>query len=389
MTVDAAGTAGAGAALGVAAAAGELTFPALPHGLDTPRLVVDVARVEANIARLQGELDERGIALRPHAKTHKSVAVARMQLEAGADGLTVGTLGEAEVFIGAGIDDVFLAYPLYAEGSKAARVRALLEASASFRVGVDSTGGARRLATAVASSAGGRRLRVFVELDPGLHRTGVASPEAAVEVARAARSAGLEVEGVFSHGGHGYRPGAAQAAGEDEIRILTAAADALANDGFAIGTVSAGSTPTMLTAAAGRVTEIRAGTYVYGDRQQWILGAIPPDGCAVAVAATVVSVFDDRLVIDAGAKALTKDRADWVTGFGTIVGYPQLVIDRLNDYHGVVIADPGATRPGLGDVVAVVPNHICPVVDLVDDVIAIGADGSAEVWRVDARGRSG
>jgi D-serine deaminase-like pyridoxal phosphate-dependent protein len=130
-----------------AAAADALTFPALPDGLDTPRVVVDLARVAANIARLQGQLDTRGIALRPHAKTHKSVAIARMQLEAGAQGLTVGTLGEAEVFTGAGIDDVFLAYPIWADGPKAARLRALHEASTAFRVGVDYGDGARRQAS--------------------------------------------------------------------------------------------------------------------------------------------------------------------------------------------------------------------------------------------------
>jgi D-serine deaminase-like pyridoxal phosphate-dependent protein len=372
-----------------AAPAVPLTFPALPSGLDTPRVVVDLARVEANIARLQTELDARGIALRPHAKTHKSVAIGRMQLTGGAHGLTVGTLGEAEVFIDAGIGDIFLAYPIWADGPKAARVRALHEASTAFRVGVDSAGGARRLAAAVAGSAGGRRVRVLVEIDPGLHRTGVASPEAAVDVARAARAAGLEVEGVFSHGGHGYRPGGAEAAGGDEVRTLTAAAGALADAGIEVTTISAGATPTMLTAATSPVTEIRAGTYVLGDRQQWVLDAIPPEGCAVAVAATVVSVFDDRVVLDAGAKALTKDRADWLDGYGAIVGYPGVTIDRLNDYHGVVLAPAEAPRPKLGEVVAIIPNHICPVIDLVDTFVAVTADGGTEVWPVDARGRSG
>ncbi|HZC33181.1 MAG TPA: alanine racemase [Candidatus Bathyarchaeia archaeon] len=373
----------------VVAAAEPPTFRPLPAGLDTPRLVVDLARVEANITRLQAELAARGVALRPHAKTHKSVAIARMQLAAGACGLRVGTLGEAEVFLAAGIDDVFVAYPMWADGPKAARIRALHEASTAFRVGVDSVGGAERLAATVAGSAGGRRLRVLVELDPGLHRTGVATPEAAAEVARAARAAGLEVEGVFSHGGHGYRPGAAVTAGGDEVRTLTAAAAALADSGIEVRTISAGATPTMLTAATGPVNEIRAGTYVLGDRQQLVLGTIAAEGCAVAVAATVVSVFDDRVVLDAGAKALTKDRADWLEGYGAVVGYPDVTIDRLNDYHGVVLTPPGVARPNLGEVVAIVPNHICPVIDLADSFVAIAADGATDIWPVDARGRSG
>ena len=134
------------------AAAETPTFRPLPAGLDTPRVVIDLARVAANITRLQAEMDARGIALRPHAKTHKSVAIARMQLAAGACGLTVGTLGEAEVFLAAGIDEVFLAYPIWVDGPKAARLRALHEASTAFRVGVDSVGGAQHLAAAVAGA---------------------------------------------------------------------------------------------------------------------------------------------------------------------------------------------------------------------------------------------
>jgi D-serine deaminase-like pyridoxal phosphate-dependent protein len=366
-----------------------LTFPALPADLDTPRVVVDLARVAANIERLQSEMDRRGIALRPHAKTHKSVAVARMQLAAGARGITVGTLGEAEVFAGAGIDDVFLAYPIWADGPKAGRLRALHARAPRLRVGIDSIGGAERLAAAVAGTGAREPMIVLVEVDPGNHRTGLASPAEVVEVARAARAAGLVVAGVFSHGGHGYRVDGAASAGDDEARTLGAAAAALRDAGFAVEVISAGSTPTMLSAATGAVNEMRAGTYVYGDRQQWALGAIPAEGCAVAVAATVVSVHADRVVLDVGAKALTKDRADWLAGFGAIVGYPDLVIERVNDYHGVVAAPTGADRPQLGQVVAIVPNHICPVIDLVDSVVAVAADGTIEDWPVDARGRSG
>ena len=368
-------------------AIGALTFAELPDGLDTPRVVLDLARVEANIDGLQAEMDRRGIALRPHAKTHKSVAVARMQISAGARGITVGTLGEAEVFVGAGIADVFLAYPIWADGPKAARLRALHEAAPAFRVGVDSVEGAERLAAAVAGS--GSPLPVLVEIDPGNGRTGAATPEAALDVARAARSGGLAVEGVFSHGGHAYRIGGAEPAGADEVRTLGAAAAALRGEGFEAPVVSAGSTPTMLTAATGAVTEIRAGTYVYGDRQQWALGSIPAEGCALAVAAAVVSVHADRIVLDAGAKTLTKDRAAWLTGFGAIVGYPDLVIERVSDYHGVVSAPAGSTRPSLGQVVAIIPNHVCPVVDLFDALTVLRRDGGTEPWRVDARGRSG
>jgi D-serine deaminase-like pyridoxal phosphate-dependent protein len=365
----------------------DLSFRHLPDGLDTPRLVVDRERMEANITSLQAAMDARGIAVRPHAKTHKSIRVARMQLEAGARGLTVGTLGEAEVFVAAGLTDLFVAYPVWAEGSKAARLKALHEAAPGLSVGIDSASGADRLGSAV--GGGTAPLGVLIEIDPGNARTGVAGPEAALEVARAARRAGLRVDGVFCHGGHGYRPGAAAAAGADEVRTLTEAAEALEADGFEVSVVSAGSTPTMLAAASGRVNEIRAGTYVLGDRIQWFLGAIAAEGCAVAVAATVVSEFPHRIVVDAGGKILTKDRPDWLQGHGAIVGYPELVIERLSDYHGVIPVPQGAAHPVRGEVVSIIPNHICPVIDLVDTFTVISADGSTEDWPVDARGRSG
>jgi D-serine deaminase-like pyridoxal phosphate-dependent protein len=363
-----------------------IPIPPLPSGIDTPGLVVFVDRVRANIERLQRDLDARGIALRPHVKTHKSVRIARIQLEAGAAGLTVGTLGEAEVLASAGLRDLFLAYPLWADGAKATRLRAVHE-TADLAVGVDSAEAAARLAAAVAGVR--RPLRVLVEVDSGGHRTGVASPDGAVEVARAAAAAGLAVDGVFTHGGHSYRPAAAGAAGLDEVASLETAAAALEAAGFEVRVVSAGSTPTRTLAAEGRVTEIRAGTYALGDRQQVALGAIDGDGIGAVVAATVVSAGAGRAVLDAGAKALTKDLPAFVDGYGAIPAWPGAVIERVYDYHGVVSLAGGGAPPALGSVVAVVPNHICPVVDLVSTFAAVQPDGRVEHWAVDARGRSG
>ena len=363
-----------------------IPVPRLPAGIDTPAVVVDRARLVGNIARLQEELDRRGVALRPHAKTHKSVRVAQLQLAAGARGITVGTLGEAEVFAAAGIRDLFVAYPLWAEGPKAGRLRQLHEA-VDLRVGVDSVAGATRLAAAV---AGGRKpLAVVVEIDSGLHRTGAANPAKALVVAEAARRGGLVVAGVFTHGGHSYRLGRRAEVAAQEVASLEAAAAALESGGIEVETISAGSTPTMLEAARGRINEIRAGTYVLGDRQQWVLGAVPPEGVAVFVAAMVVSVASGQVVLDAGAKSLTKDRADWLEGFGLIPAYPAGVIAWLNDYHGVVRFPDGAARPALGEIVAIAPNHVCPVIDLFDAFWVVAEDGSAERWPVDARGRSG
>ena len=194
--------------------------------------------------------------------------------------------------------------------------------------------------------------------------------------------------GVFTHGGHGYRaPGAGPGAAADEIAVLGAAADTLRDAGFAIERISAGSTPTGVHAAAGQVTEIRPGTYLLGDRQQFALGAIPADGIALVVAATVVSTaVGGQVVLDAGAKTLTKDRAPFLEGFGAIPAYPAATIERLFDYHAAVAIPDGSPAPRLGEVVAIVPNHVCPVVEQFDEFV-VARDGVAEDrWPVDARG---
>jgi D-serine deaminase-like pyridoxal phosphate-dependent protein len=371
------------------AAAEAIAPPRLPAGIDTPALVIDLDVAERNSRRLAEELASRGISLRPHAKTHKSVALARLQLETGARGMTVGNLGEAEVLAEGGIDDLFIAYPVWAEGPKAARLRALHDrAGLRLLVGFDSAGGAERLAAAVAGS--GRKLRVMLELDPGYHRTGVL-PDGAATVARAAADLGLEVVGLFTHGGHGYAGVEAVAgAAADEVRTLTEGRAALRAAGIEVEVLSAGSTPTALGAAESPIDEIRAGTYLVGDRQQVTLGSVAPDGIALWVAATVVSTATPgQVVVDAGAKTLTKDVAPYLEGHGYLPAYPDAIIEKVSDYHGNVRIPAGSPAPQLGEVVAIVPNHCCPVIDLRDTFLATRAGVVVGTWPVDARGRSG
>jgi D-serine deaminase-like pyridoxal phosphate-dependent protein len=363
--------------------------PSLRAGIDTPALVIDLDVVERNARRLVEALSSRGIALRPHAKTHKSVALARLQIESGARGITVGNLGEAEVFADGGIDDVFIAYPIWAEGPKAARLRSLHEkAGLRLSVGFDSIEGAERLAAAIAGTK--RRLRVLLELDPGNRRTGVL-PDDAGGVARAARELGLDVIGLFTHGGHAYAGvDAVAGAAADEIGTLERGRDALRAEGIEVELLSAGSTPTALGAAAAPVSEIRAGTYIVGDRQQVVLGAVPPDGVAIWVAATVVSeAVPGQVVLDAGAKTLTKDVAPYLVGHGYLPAYPAAEILRVADYHGMTRIPDGTPAPRLGEVVAIVPNHCCPVIDLRDSFLATRSGAVVGTWPVDARGRSG
>jgi D-serine deaminase-like pyridoxal phosphate-dependent protein len=353
----------------------------LPAGLDTPALVVDEARLEANLARTADTMRRAGVALRPHAKTHKSVEVARRQRAHGAAGLTVATLGEADVFADAGVDDLFVAYPLYASAAKAPRLRALAERVA-LRVGVDSAGGAAALGDACPG------LAVCVEVDSGHHRTGVA-PADVVGVADAARRAGLRVAGVFTFGGHGYAPDMPPGAGADERDALAGAAAHLTEAGYDLAVVSAGSTPTATYSARPPVTEERPGIYPFYDAQQLALGSCTVDDVALVVAATVVSVgADGRRVLDAGSKVLGADRPAWVRGHGLLPAYPDVTPAWLGEHHGVVDVPDGAVAPALGEVVALVPNHVCQVVNLADEYTVVRDGGHVGTWPVDARARN-
>ena len=359
--------------------------------MDTPVVVVDLDRVEANIADMAASMRVRGIALRPHAKTHKSLDLARMQVAAGAVGLTVGTIGEAEVFAAGGIRDLFIAYPVFPVGDKAARLRSLADAC-ELSVGFDSVDGATAVIDAVRGVA--RPPRLVLEIDSGGHRTGVAPERAgtvAAQVAVLGRQAGVEVVGVFTHAGHGYGgPDVRDAAADQEATALADAAASLAAAGIEPSVVSAGSTPTAIRSARGAVTEERPGTYVFGDAIQVGLGSMEADSVALTVAATVVSTsVDGQFVIDAGAKILSKDTAPYVDGHGTILGWPDARLVRLNDYHGIAEVQPGSPRPAVGQVVSVVPNHVCPVVNLVDDFVVTRGGAVVGRWPVDARGRNG
>jgi D-serine deaminase-like pyridoxal phosphate-dependent protein len=310
-------------------------------------------------------------------------------MERGATGITVGTLGEAEVMADGGLPDIFLAYPVWAAGPKQARLRVLAERPGlRFSVGADSVAGVEQLARAMSGSSA--RLRVVIEIDPHYGRTGV-DPGAVAEIGKAVERAGFELLGLFSHGGHAYAGGDAIAAAvRDEVEALTRGAAALRAAGMEPQVLSAGSSPTALGVLAAPVTDVRPGTYLIGDRMQVALSASPPDGVAIAIAATVVSAaVDGQVVINAGAKALTKDLPPYLTGYGWLPDYPQGVIERVSDYHGQVRFPPGAPRPALGETVGVIPNHACPTIDLYDSFAATRSGSLVGRWSVDARGRSG
>jgi D-serine deaminase-like pyridoxal phosphate-dependent protein len=333
---------------------------------------VRAAAERANVAR---------VALRPHAKTHKSVEIARLQLASGAAGLTVATIGEAEVFVRHGCDDVFIAYPLWLDDRAAGRVRDLSE-RATVAFGVDSVDAAANAGRLL----GGTDVEVLVEVDSGQHRTGCAPDDAGVVGAVAAR-AGLRVRGVFTFPGHSYSPGGRAAAADDERRALAAARDAMQAKGLEVGVVSGGSTPSLWETDTDTVNELRPGVYIFGDAQQWELGAMAPEDIALTATATVVSHAGGRAVLDSGSKVLGADRAPYATGHGRLLDHPEARVVALSEHHAVVDLA-GAPLPRLGETVRVVPNHVCAAVNLADS-LWVEEHGTLRAWPVSARGRNG
>ncbi|HEY5230822.1 MAG TPA: alanine racemase [Galbitalea sp.] len=350
--------------------------------LATPVLVVDQAVLDANIARVAQFASRTGLALRPHVKTHKSIEIARRQRAAGAVGITVATLSEAEVFADAGFDDIFVAYPLWIDESKVAVLQRVLDQS-SVLLGVDSTDSAVRIA-----HAGLKRtdsLSVLVEVDSGHHRSGVA-PKDAGNVASAIQDAGLKVAGVFTFPGHSYSPDTRESAARDEQAALALAVDAMKASDVTARIVSGGSTPSLEFADSSVLTEVRPGVYVFGDAQQWELGSVSPETIALTALATVVSRSPDHLILDSGSKVLGADRGAYSSGYGRLLDYPDARITALSEHHATVT---GVDLP-LGTRVRVVPNHVCAAVNLADEyVVASTSDDEWPVFLpVDARGRN-
>jgi D-serine deaminase-like pyridoxal phosphate-dependent protein len=357
------------------------------HDLDTPVLVVDRDVVERNVERMAARARTAGVRLRPHAKTHKIPELARLQLAAGAAGISLAKTGEAEVFADAGIDDIFLAYPIVGR-EKAQRLLALAD-RIRLAVGVDSLEGAASIGSVF--HAAGRRLDVLLKVDCGYHRVGVPPDQAAAVARRIADLPGLSLRGIFTHAGHAYlAPGPAEVAAiaRQEGEILAATADSLRSEGLQVGEVSVGSTPTAPGAmSVAGVTECRPGNYVYHDASQVSLGTCGVDDCAMTVIATVVSTpAADRAVLDCGSKTLSTDPLRPAPGgHGWILGRTSRLAS-LSEEHGVVRVEPGESFR-VGERVRVLPNHACVVSNLHDRIVLARGDRVEGEWAVAARGR--
>ena len=355
--------------------------------LDTPAAVVDLAQLERNLGDMAERTAAAGVNLRPHVKTHKTVEITEMQLAHGAAGITVAKLGEAEIMAAAGFDDILVAYQVVGRQ----KVERLLKLHAAIRIQscVDSMPAA--LALSSAAAAGGQRLEVLIDVDTGLGRTGLA-PQAAISFGReVAELPGLEVRGVFSYAG--YRPKVPDVArrrewARQEAGEAVHVAAQLRQYGVNATVVSiAGTSSAMYADELQGVTEVRPGTYVFGDANYSRLGIADMSGCALWINATVISrPAPDRAVIDAGSKALSSDAAAVGAGHGYLPQYPGAVVSRIWEEHAVVELDADARGLAVGQRVAVIPNHVCTAVNLTDTLHVVRDDRVVDRYAVVARG---
>ena len=341
--------------------------------LETPVPVVDLDRLEANISRLQSYLNEHGIANRPHIKTHKIPAIAQMQVDAGAIGITCQKVSEAEVMAEAGFTDIFIPYNIIGE-SKLTKLMALAK-----RVTISVTADSANVINGLSGAAqrAGLVLPVLIECDTGAHRCGVQSPQEAAELARLIHQLpNLQFAGLMTY-----------PTNEETDTFVRETRALLADDGIKIKRVSGGGTPSMWEAQTHpEVTEHRAGIYVYGDRLTLRSGAVTLDTCALKVHTTVVSrPTADRGILDAGSKSLSSD-LHGLDGYGHICEYPDAKIYALSEEHGHVDFSACERKPEIGERVTVIPNHCCTVTSMFDEVVGARGDQVEVIWQVAARG---
>jgi D-serine deaminase-like pyridoxal phosphate-dependent protein len=360
--------------------------------IETPSVIISLEKVRKNLEGM-AEIKKYGCALRPHIKTHKIPELAKMQMEYGSCGITCAKMSEAEVMADAGIDDIFVAYPVIG-GDKAAKALAL-NRKVRLILGADSLRGAEGLSDAATGS--GIVFEVRMEIDTGMKRTGVPYDKALDLAEAIVKLPGLKLTGIYTFRScllDGKPTDKREQAGEQEGMLLAGLADKLRSRSIDIRDVSGGSSPTgNYTARVSGVTEIRPGTYIFNDMMQVNIGAASLDECAAFVLATVISTpADDYAVIDGGSKTFSTDVIPgtapfFLEGYGKIAGHPDLVLDRLSEEHGVIRSKTGRTGLETGQRLMIIPNHICTTVNLHNHVFFEEDDGTTRCVPVAARGK--
>jgi len=363
------------------------------QGIDTPALLIDRDIMMENLVYMQNKANQYNVNLRPHVKTHRMPELAKLQVRQGACGITVAKVGEAEVMADHGLDNIFIANEIVGI-SKLERIREL-HRKINIRTGVDSTFQIDQLESVFHDEEKG--IEVLIEVEVGENRSGVITDEQLIALAKYIQSKKKVVlKGVFSHEGHSYKAKDVETciavALESQERTLRAA-NILRELGVDVDTVSIGATPSLLNAAISKgITEIRPGTYILMDVGQ--AGAIQDySRCAATVLTTVISKpTEERVVLDAGAKALTsQNRAGGICatpGYGVLKQATDLRLSGVFDEHGLIYDKTFRDQVAIGDKIEVIPNHICPTCNLYDKAYLVSNGELVKEIAILCRGKS-
>jgi D-serine deaminase-like pyridoxal phosphate-dependent protein len=359
--------------------------------LDTPTLLIDYQKLQNNINEIASFAQEHGLSYRPHIKTHKSIQIANMQLNAGAVGVTTAKIGEAEVMAAGGIRDILIAYPI-SSAVKIKRLIKLMNEGVKLKVSVDNVDQLYYLQAGLKESA--YPLEVWIKINSGLNRCGVEPGQDAVVLAKEiSRCPQLALGGIFTHAGHSYAAASQsdiEKIGLIEGQAVVESAIECEREGIPIPVRSVGSTPTYkISGKVPGVTEIRPGNAVFFDSIQVGLGVTKRENCALTLLASVAGLYKDRVIFDTGSKSLCLDKGahgnETVQGFGHIIGHPEVTIERLSEEHGIGVFEE-STSLRLNDVVQIIPNHACTVVNQFNEYVIHENGQVIGVWKIDARG---
>ncbi|MFQ5741060.1 MAG: alanine racemase [Acidobacteriota bacterium] len=354
--------------------------------LDTPALIIDLDVMERNLQRMAEYCRRHNLKLRPHTKTHKTPELARRQLEGGAIGITVAKIGEAEVMVGAGLNDILLAYPVIG-ASKSNRLAALLE-RARVSVSLDS----REAAGWVSQACQGHTVGVLVEVDLGMRRCGLPVGSAATRLARFIDSQpGLRFQGLMFYSGHVHPNYDGNTVTLERLKSqLSRQRELFEKEKIEVAEISGGSTPSAAYShQLASLTEIRPGTYIFNDRNTIEWGVCRAQDCAASIVTTVVSrAVEGRAIIDGGSKTFSSDglMAGKRGGFGLVTDYPGVEFTQMNEEHGYLEVPPGAPIR-VGRRLRVIPNHICAAVNMHEVLFGCRGDEVVVEWPVAARGK--
>lgn len=357
--------------------------------LDTPAVLIDLTIMERNLARMADYCRDHHLALRPHTKTHKVPELAHRQIRLGACGITVAKVGEAEVMGAAGIEDILIAYPVV--GALKTERLTRVARRARVTVGVDSFEAAHGISQAAV--AGGVTIGLLLEINTGYNRCGVPIGSGAVDLARRiGELPGVHLRGVMVYPGYFLTdPEKHREMVLAEVARLNEIVDLFAQAGVRLEVFSGGSTPSaFLTEKLPGVNEIRPGTYIYNDMNTVGTGACKLEDCAASVLVTVVSTaVADRAMVDGGSKTFSSDlaRTGVAGGYGYIVEDPAAALARFNEEHGHLDISRSSKKYRVGERLHVIPNHVCTMINMHDEVYGVRGENVEVTWKVEGRGK--